>query len=348
MDPDLQRLHEFDFLRATEIAALHCMQWIGKGDKEAADAAACDAIRGMFDLMDISGEVVIGEGIKDQAPGIFKGERVGKWRSGTPRFDIALDPVDGTTNVSRGLPNAISCIAAAIPENGGPPALQEIPAFYLKKLTYPSAVRKAWINDRSLPINIDAPLADVIAITARILDKNVRDVTVMILDRPRNQLFIDEVRRVGASLRMISDGDISAALAPALSESIIDLYVGIGGATEGVLAAAALCCLGGGMQAKIWPRDETERNSLIAAGWEERLGTRFRSLDLARGKEILFAATGICDSPFLKGVEVRGSTAITHSILMRAKSGTVRYLTTAHNLHSKTIHLHSIDAERKV
>src|SRR5689334_16370004 len=129
MHNDIQRLHEFDFLRATEIAALNCMQWIGKGDKEAADAAACDAIRGMFDLMDICGEVVIGEGIKDEAPGLFKGERVGRWRAGAPRFDIALDPVDGTTNVARGLPNGISCIAAAIPEKGDEPALQEIPAF---------------------------------------------------------------------------------------------------------------------------------------------------------------------------------------------------------------------------
>ena len=169
MSADVQRLHEFDFLRATEIAALNCMQWIGKGDKEAADAAACDAIRGMFDLMDIRGEVVIGEGIKDEAPGLFKGERVGTWRAEAPRFDIALDPVDGTTNVGRGLPNAISCIAAAMPENGNQPALQEIPAFYMKKLTYPKAVRKAWINDRSLPINIDAPLAEVIGITAKIL-----------------------------------------------------------------------------------------------------------------------------------------------------------------------------------
>src|SRR5205814_6124880 len=141
------------------------------------------------------------------------------------------------------------------------------------------------------------------------LDKNVRDVTVMILDRPRNQHFMDEVRRVGASLRMIGDGDISAALAPALSESIIDLFVGIGGAPEGVLTAAALCCLGGGMQAKIWPRDDAERRSLIDAGWGDRLDTVFRSKDLARGDEILFTATGISDGPMLRGVEVRGSIA---------------------------------------
>jgi fructose-1,6-bisphosphatase II len=345
MPADVQRLVEFDFLRATEIAALNSMQWIGKGDKEAADAAACDAIRGMFDITDICGEVVIGEGIKDEAPGLFKGERVGTWKPGAPRFHVALDPIDGTTNFSKGMPNSISCIAAAIPESDGEPALMDIPAFYLKKLAYPPEVRRAWVADPSLPISVDAPLADVIATTARLLGKNIRDVVVMILDRPRNQLFIDEVRRVGASLRMIADGDISAALAPALHSSTIDLYAGIGGAPEGVLAAAALRCLGGGMQAKIWPRDDAERQALVDAGWGDRLDTVFRSKDLARGNEILFAATGITDSPLLKGVEVSGTTAVTHSVLMRAKSGTVRYLRTEHNMERKTIHLRSARQE---
>ena len=341
MASDIQRLVEFDFLRATEIAALNCMQWIGKGDKEAADAAACDAIRGMFDLMEISGEVVIGEGIKDEAPGIFKGERLGLWSPGSPRFDIALDPVDGTTNIGKGMPNSISCIASAMPDGSGEPGLQDIPAFYLKKLAYPDKVRRAWIADPKLPIDVNAPLADVIRITAEILEKNIRDVVVMVLDRPRNQEYIEEIRRCGASLRMIADGDISAALAPALNRSNIDLYAGIGGAPEGVLAAAGLRCLGGGMQARIWPRDEAERRSLIEIGWGDKLERVYRSRDLARGEDILFAATGISDSPLLKGVEVHGSTAITHSVLMRAKSGTVRYLTAEHNLLKKTIHLRS-------
>lgn len=348
MDPrrhDVQRLIEFDFLRATEIAALHSMQWMGKGNKEAADAAACDAIRGMFDLMDMRGEVVIGEGIKDEAPGLFKGEKVGMWRDGSPRFDIALDPIDGTTNISKGMPNSISCIAAAMPESNGEPALQDIAAFYMKKLAYPPKVRQAWVADPKLPISVDAPLSEVIRITAKILGKSVRDVVVMVLDRPRNQPYIEEVRRTGASLRMIADGDISAALAPALKSSNIDLYVGIGGSPEGVLAAAALRCVGGGMQAKIWPRDEAERKSLVEAGWSDRLDTIWRSKDLARGDEILFAATGISDGPFLKGVEVHGTTAITHSMLMRVKSGTVRYLRSEHNLEKKTIHLRSARKE---
>lgn len=345
MTADIQRLVEFDFLRATEIAALNCMRWIGKGDKDSADAAACDAIRGMFDITDICGEVVIGEGIKDQAPGLFQGERVGTWRDGAPRFDIALDPIDGTTNVGKGMPNSISCIAAAIPERPGERALQDIPAFYLKKLAYPPAVRKAWLADPSLPVDVNAPLSDVIRVTATILGKSVRDVVVMVLDRPRNEPFIDEIRRAGASLRMIADGDISAALAPAISRSNIDLYAGIGGAPEGVLAAAALRCLGGGMQARIWPRDEAERKSLIEMGWGSQLETVYRSRELARGNEILFVATGISDGPLLKGVEVHGSTAVTHSVVMRAKSGTVRYLRTEHNMEKKTIHLRSSAAE---
>ncbi len=239
------------------------------------------------------------------------------------------------------MPNSISCIAAAIPDDSGEPGLLDIPAFYMKKLAYPLPVRQAWINDRTLPIDVNAPLAEVIKITAKILGKKIRDVVVIVLDRPRNQPFIDEVRRVGASLRMISDGDISAALAPALSRSNVDLYAGIGGAPEAVLAAAALRRLGGGMQAQIWPRDEAERRSLIESGWGDRLQTVYRSLDLARGNEILFAATGISDSTWLRGVEVHGSTAITHSVVMRSKSGTVRYVTGEHNLTKKTIHLRS-------
>jgi fructose-1,6-bisphosphatase II len=348
LELDVQRLVEFDFLRATEIAALNSMQWMGKGNKEAADAAACDAIRGMFDLTDICGEVVIGEGIKDEAPGIFKGERLGKWREGALRFDIALDPIDGTTNFSKGMPNSISCIAAATPDENGKSGLQEIPAFYMKKLAYPLEVRKAWMADPSLPISVSTPLGEVIRITADILNKKVRDVVVMILDRPRNQPYIDQVRLSGASLRMIADGDISAALAPALRHSNIDLYAGIGGAPEAVLAAAALRCLGGGMQAQIWPRDEEERRSLIDIGWGDRLETIYRSRDLARGNDILFTATGISDSPLLNGVEVHGATAVTHSVLMRSRSGTVRYLNTEHNLLKKTIHLHSSANEVRI
>lgn len=336
-------------MRATETAALHTLHWLGKGEKEMADEAACDAIRGMFDLMDIRGTIAIGEGIKDEAPGLFKGEKVGTWKEGAPTFDVALDPVDGTTNVSKGMPNSISCIAAVMTSGGdGSGALLDIPAFYMKKLAYPLAVRRAWIKDKSLPLSVDAPIEETLLLTARILGKDVRDVVVCVLDRPRNQEIVDEVRRIGASLRMIVDGDIAAALAPAMRTSNIDLYMGIGGAPEGVLSAAGLRCLGGGMRAKIWPRDDAERRALGEAGWGDRLDREYMSADLAKGGNIVFAATGISDSPLLPGVKVDGNTATTHSILMRARSGTVRFVTGYHNLDRKTIHLRSMGAETRL
>lgn len=345
---DVERGLEFDFLRATEIAALHTMQWLGKGDKEAADAAACDAIRGMFDLMPIRGEVVLGEGIKDKAPGLFKGERVGTWEEGSPRFDIALDPIDGTTNAAKGMPNSLSCIAAALVTEPNSHGLLDIPAFYMKKLAYPLAVRQAWMQDQSLPIDVDAPIAEVIKVTAKILGKEVRDVVVSALDRPRNAQLIEDVRRTGAALRLIVDGDIAAALAPAMHTSSIDLYAGIGGSAEGVIAAAGLRGLGGGMRAKIWPRDEEERQSLIEAGWGPQLNRQFLSRDLAPAEYVHFAATGISTGPLLRGVEVNGSTATTFSVLIRAKSGTVRFLRSHHNLLRKTIHLRSTKQENLI
>ncbi len=348
MTQDIERLVEMDFLRATELAALNTLQWLGKGQKEKADEAASDAIRGMFDLMDVSAEVVIGEGIKDEAPGLFKGEKVGTWREGSPRFEIALDPVDGTTNVSKGMPNSISCIAASAPSTDGKPNLQDIPAFYMRKLAYPLEVRRAWMKDPKLPIDIDAPIEEVIDVTAKILGKEVRDVVVCVLDRPRNQDLVDAIRRKGASLRMIVDGDITAALAPAMKTSAINLYAGIGGAPECILSAAGLRCLGGGMRAQIWPRDEEERKSLIAQGWGDMLKHQFMSRDLARGEDIVFTATGISHSPLLKGVHVEGSIATTHSVLMRAKSGTVRFIESNHNLEKKTIHLRSTQIERRI
>jgi fructose-1,6-bisphosphatase II len=342
---DIERLVQLDFLRATEAAALNVMQWVGKGEKEMADEAACDAIRGMFDLMNIRGEVVIGEGIKDNAPGIFKGERIGTWLEGTPSYAIALDPVDGTTNCSKGMPNSISCIAAVSRDADGGSQLLDMPAYYMKKLSYPQPVRRAWMEDPSLPLHPDAPIAEVIQLVARIMNKEVRDVVVMVMDRPRNAHYVEEVRRCGASLRMIADGDIAAALGPALPGSGIDIYCGIGGATEGVLAAAALRCLGGGMQSKIWVSSEAERQSLIAEGWGGKLDKVFLSRDLAFANEIIFCATGITDSPLLRGVQVKGQVATTHSVLMRAKTKTVRYMETHHNLQEKTIRLRSTSDE---
>lgn len=343
---DYERILETDFLRATEGAALFAHRWMGAGEKEKADAAASDAIRGMFDLMDMRGEIAIGEGIKDEAPGLFKGEKVGTWADGSPEVHIALDPVDGTTNVSKGMDNSIACIAAAIPDpDETEKALSDLPAFYLNKISYPEKVRQAFIDDPSLPISIDAPTEDFIKISAKVLGKDIRDMVIMVLDRPRNAPFIEAIRKCGAKLRMIADGDIAAALAPALPDSGIDLYIGIGGTPEGVLSAAGLRCIGGGMQAKVWPSDEMEKRLLIAEGHEDILDKTYLSRDLAKGESIIFCATGISESPLLRGVSVRGNIARTHSLLMRVKSRTVRSIKAHHNLSLKTFNLRSTGKE---
>lgn len=345
---DIERIIEFDFVRATEAAALNSLQWLGRGEKELADEAACDAIRGMFDLMNICGEVVIGEGIKDDAPGIFKGEQLGTWMPGSPPFDIALDPIDGTTNISKGLPNSIACIAAASPEEGVKVALRDIPSFYMMKLSYgPSVVRAMQIAGIDT-LKLESPVEETLITVAKALQKRVQDVVVTMLDRPRHKEIVAEIRRVGASLRMISDGDIAAAIGPAIAESGIDLYLGIGGSPEAVLAAAALKCLGGDMQCMMWPRDDKERERLIAEGYEEDLGRVFFADDLANGENIIFCATGISDSALLRGIRTQGPHTITHSILMRAKSKTVRFIRTSHDLQNKTIRLRSDRREHRI
>jgi len=343
---DIERIIEFDFVRATEAAALNSLRWLGRGDKEKADEAACDAMRGMFDLMNICGEVVIGEGIKDNAPGIFKGEQLGMWLPGSPPFDIAIDPIDGTTNISKGASNSISCIAAANPEEGVKVALRDVPSFYMSKLAYGPRVIQ-YTQKRGDSLNIDAPITETLAIVARAVDKRVQDVVVMMLDRPRHKEIVEEIRAAGASLRMIGDGDIAAAMAPSLPDTDVDLYMGIGGSPEAVLAAAGIKCLGGDMQCKMWPRDEKERKKLIEEGVKD-LDRVLVADDLAQGENIVFCATGISDSALLRGVKSKGTTAITHSILMRAKSKTVRLIRAMHNLQNKTIRLRSDNREHLI
>jgi fructose-1,6-bisphosphatase II len=339
----IERLLEFDFVRACENAALNALQWLGRGEKEKADAAACDAIRGMFDNMDISAEVVIGEGIKDNAPGIFKGEHLGTWLPGTTRFDVALDPIDGTTNIAKGAPNSIACIAAAIPHQHTRSALRDIPSFYMKKLAYgPEVVRYMLRNAGATSVMLNGPLAANIEAVAAILKKRVQDVVVLVMDRPRHDAIVAEIRATGAALRMISDGDIAAAIAPSIPDSGIDLFAGVGGSPEAVLASAALKCLGGDMQSQMAPRDDAEHASILAAGYEADLARVFHADDLASGPNIIFCATGISDSPMLRGIRVSRNRAITHSILMRAKTQSLRYIETHHEMTTKQIPLRSM------
>lgn len=345
---DIERIIELDFVRATENAALNSIPWLGRGEKELADAAACDAIRGMFDLMEVCGEVVIGEGIKDNAPGIFKGEHLGKWTPGAIKFDIALDPIDGTTNIAKGAPNSIACLAAASPEEGVKYSLKDIPSFYMMKLAYGPKVIRHMGKTGVSSVHLRNPVEENIIAVARALRKRVQDVVVLVMDRPRHAKLVEEVRATGAALRMFSDGDITAAIAPSIYDSGVDLYLGVGGSPEAVLSSAALKCLGGDMQTMMWPRDEAERQSLIDGGYGDELDKIFYADDLAQGQNIIFCATGISDSPMLKGVQVRKRMAITQSILMRAKSRSVRYITTHHDLSQKTIHLRSNNRENRI
>jgi fructose-1,6-bisphosphatase II len=345
---DIERIIELDFVRATEAAALNALPWLGRGEKEKADGAASDAIRGMFDLMNICGEVVIGEGIKDQAPGLFKGEHLGRWLPGSPKFDIALDPIDGTTNISKGMPGSLSVIAAASPEEDVEHALMDIPSFYMNKLAYGPQVRRYAEKVGIDCLSLLSPPDETLSIVARALRKRVQDVIVCVLDRPRHQALIQQIRETGASLRMISDGDIGGAIAPSMPNSDIDLYLGIGGSPEAVLAAAAIRSLGGEMQCQMWPRDAAEYGELVAAGQKERMRAIFFAKDLARGENIIFCATAISDVPGLRGIRRRGEYTETSSILMRTRTNTIREFRTRHNLNVKTIRLRSDNSEHSL
>lgn len=342
---DPERTVEFEFVRATENAALNSLPWLGRGEKEAADAAACDAIYGVFDLVDIAGEVVIGEGIKDNAPGIFLGEQLGTWRPGSARFDIALDPIDGTTNIANGMPNSISCMAASERREGEGHVMRNLPSFYSTKLAYGPEVVSA-IAGGLEPIQLDDPMSVTLGKIAQALGKRVSEVVVTTMNRPRHAEMIREVRATGAALRLITDGDITAAVSPSLPETGVDLYYGIGGSPEGILTAAALNALGGEMLLRMWPRDEAERASILKEVSEEELARVYRCRDLVSGESSIFCATGISDSPLLPGVKLMGKKAITTSILMRARSRTVRYIRAMHDLDHKTIHLRSVRSDR--
>ncbi len=344
---DPERTIEFEFVRATENAALNVIHWLGRGEKELADAAACDAIYGVFDLVDIAGEVVIGEGIKDNAPGIFLGEQLGTWRPGSARFDIALDPVDGTTNAAQGLPNSISVMAASERREGDEHVMKNLPTFYSTKMAYGPEVVRA-IAAGLTPLALDDPMEVTLGRLAEALGKRIPELVVMTLNRPRHADIIAQVRKCGAALRLISDGDITAAVSPSLVDSGVDLFYGIGGSPEGILTAAVLKALGGEMLLRMWPRDDAERAAVLKEITAADLDRVWTIDELVRGKSAIFCATGISDSPLLPGVRIVGKKAITHSILMRAKSRTVRYIRAEHDLECKTIHLRSVRREAKI
>lgn len=309
-----------DFVKVTEAAALAAAKLMGKGMREAADQAAVDAMRNIISTFNIEGEIVIGEGERDEAPMLYIGEILG---SGDFKVDIAVDPVEGTNLVANGLPNAISVLA--ISEPGG---LLRAPDIYMKKLAVgPKAVGL---------VHIDAPVKENLEIIAGSLERSVSEVTVIVLDRPRHARLIEEIRQAGARIRLISDGDTDAAIATNISGTGIHCLMGTGGAPEGVLAAAAIKCLGGEFQGKLVIRSREEREKCIQLGLsdpEKVLGIN----DLVPGKDIAFVATGITDGDLLKGVRFFGTGSRTHSIYMNSHTNTVRFLETVHKLRAKPV-----------
>jgi fructose-1,6-bisphosphatase II len=303
-----------ELVRVTEAAALAAGRWVGRGDKNAADQAAVDAMRYMLDTVGMDGVVVIGEGEKDEAPMLFNGEAIGNGQP--PQVDIAVDPLEGTRLTSVGQPNAIAVIALA--ERGTmffPGA-----AVYMDKIACGAEIAGA--------IDIEASPSENVRRAAKAKGVEPSDITVVVLDRDRNQALIDELRDVGAKVNLITDGDVAPALAAARPDSPVDLMMGIGGSPEGVISAAAVKCLGGEMQGKLWPRTDEERDALLAAGFD--LGRVLTTDDLVAGNDVFVAATGVTDGALLRGVRYTKTGAITDSIVMRSRSGTVRRVEAQH------------------
>jgi fructose-1,6-bisphosphatase II len=305
-----------ELVRVTESAATFASRWIGRGDKIAADQAAVDAMRLMLDTVSMRGVVVIGEGEKDEAPMLFNGEAVG---DGTgAEVDVAVDPLEGTRLTALGMPNAISVIAVA--ERGTlffPGA-----ALYMDKIAVGSAGADA--------IDIDATPTENLERVAEAKRVDVNDLTVVVLDRPRHEALIAELRDAGARVNLILDGDVAPAIAAAQRGTGVDLLMGIGGTPEGVISAAAIKCLGGAMQGKLWPRNDDERQSLLDDGFD--IDRALTSDDLVQGDDVFVAATGVTSGALLRGVRVVGDHVETESIVMRSRSGTVRRIVATHPL----------------
>jgi len=308
-----------EFVRVTEAAALSCGRLMGTGDEEACDEAAVSAMRAALETVDIDGTVVIGEGEMDEAPMLYIGEKVG---SGTgPRVDVAVDPLEGTTVLSKGLPRSMTVIAVAEEK-----CMFHAPDMYMEKLAVGPKARGA--------IDIDAPIDENLKQVAKCLGKNVSDLVVVILDRRRNEALISGVRKTGARIKLISDGDLSPAIAVAFEDSGVDVLVGIGGAPEGVLAAAALRCVGGEMQGRLWPTSSEEVERAKSMGIED-IRKKLTMDDLVKGNDVIFAATGVTDGELLDGVRYHGIFADTHSLVMRGTTGTIRFIRATHRLDKK-------------
>ena len=304
-----------DFVRATEAAALNSAYWVGKGNEKSADHAAVEAMRKAFNVIDMDGTVVIGEGERDEAPMLYIGEKVGSGKG--LKLDIAVDPLEGTTITARGDSNAMSVFAAA--PSGG---LLNAPDTYMDKI----AVGPKCVG----AVDLDASIEENLRAVAKRLDKPIDEVTAIILDRDRHKEIIERVRKCGCRIKLIRDGDIAGALAPALKEAGVDILFGIGGAPEGVVAAVALKCLGGEIQGRLKFRNEDEKARAKKMGITD-LDKKYAMNELVKSDEAMFAATGVTDGTILKGVRFLSHGAVTHSIVMRAKTKTIRFIEGHHH-----------------
>ncbi|MFK5584607.1 MULTISPECIES: class II fructose-bisphosphatase [unclassified Serinicoccus] len=305
-----------ELVRVTEAAALAAGRWVGRGDKLLADNAAVEAMRKVISQVAMDGVVVIGEGEKDEAPMLFNGEHVGDGSG--PAVDVAVDPIDGTTPTAKGMDNSIAVMAVS--ERGtmyDPSAV-----FYMDKL-----VVGADVADR---VDIRLPVHENLRRIARAKKRYVEDLTVIMLDRPRHDRYTEEVREAGARLRFITDGDVAAAIAAAREDSSVDMLIGIGGTPEGIITACAMKAMGGVIQGRLWPKDDDERQKAIDAGHD--LDRVLSTDDLVTGDNCFFVATGITTGELLGGVRYGSGTAVTHSLVMRSRSGTIREITSHHRL----------------
>ncbi|MCO6502459.1 MAG: class II fructose-bisphosphatase [Acidimicrobiales bacterium] len=314
----MERNFGLDLVRVTETAALGAARWLGRGDKEAVDQAAVDGMRLHLSTLDIDGVVVIGEGEKDDAPMLFNGEKVG---TGVGMVvDVAVDPIDGTTLTASGLPGAISVIAIA---EGRGTMYAPGPLVYMDKIAVgPEAAGS---------IDFEAPIAENLRRIAKARGKDLGELRCLILDRDRNQRHIDEVRQVGARISIFRDGDVAAAIATAEDDEEVDVMLGIGGSPEAVIAAAALKCMGGEIQCRLWPRNEEERRLAVETGQD--LDRVMTTDDLVSSDNVFFAATGVTGGEFLQPVVFLGEDqVVTHSVIMRSKTGSIRYMEAFHDL----------------
>ncbi|GEN32087.1 fructose-1,6-bisphosphatase II [Cerasibacillus quisquiliarum] len=315
----MERSLTMELVRVTEAAALASARWMGRGKKEEADDAATTAMRTVFDTIPMDGTVVIGEGEMDEAPMLYIGEKLGM--GGGPVVDVAVDPLEGTNIVANGTWNALAVIAMA--DRGH---LLHAPDMYMKKIAVgPEAVGK---------IDINASVYDNLQAVAKAKNKDIEDIVAVVLDRPRHAELIKDIRQAGARIKLIPDGDVAGAVNTAFDQTGVDILLGIGGAPEGVLAAVALKCLGGEIQGQLVPSNDEERKRCKQMGIDD-INKVFYMDDFCKGDDAIFAASGVTDGELLKGVQYKGQTATTQTVVMRAKSGTVRFIDGRHSLKKK-------------